>query len=79
MLIGLRREQIRWSVLFVVAFGLVSLWSGCTISQKYVVSIPDVQGSGLSLVQHNTVQAQRHILELPGLPLERHIHMLSDL
>jgi hypothetical protein len=54
------REWIQLSAIFLI---VVFLESGCVVSQKYVVSVPDIKGNGLSLVQPPIVQGSELFLE----------------
>ncbi|NKE73479.1 hypothetical protein [Candidatus Manganitrophus noduliformans] len=49
-------------------FLFVGLVFGCSYSQKYVASVPDVQGAGLSLAE-SRMQREQHIIDLNGLQL----------
>ncbi|MEW6323820.1 MAG: hypothetical protein AB1515_00375 [Nitrospirota bacterium] len=64
-----KRKWRQRSTLLLLTLGLGFLEIGCTISQRYVISVPNVQGSGLTLAKDSITQAQRHIIELPGLQL----------
>jgi hypothetical protein len=57
--------------LSIVLFSVIacSTVAGCAYSQRYVVSIPTVEGTGLSFVQEKNPQRPRHIIELPRLQL----------
>lgn len=63
---SIQKHQVHEKTLLALIL-LSSFTLGCVNSQNYVVSIPDVQRTGLSLVEKSVQQKQHHIMELDGL------------
>ncbi|HTN44103.1 MAG TPA: hypothetical protein VMN77_09950 [Nitrospiria bacterium] len=57
-------ELIRQGVIVLLA--LVSFFeSGCTYSQKYNASIPNLEGTGLAFARNSSLQQQLNLIDLP--------------